>query len=294
MILGCGEWGFRELPLEEHFRIARDFGFRHLEFGIGGGQTGRLPEAMNADDVNAFQKLVRQYEIQTPFCCLENDFTLPDAQMHASQLTVTQKQLHAAADCGAKYVRFFAGFTAASEMTEAIWGRMIDAFVKCQRLCGKLDLKISIETHGRIEMKQGVAHHIHSVTTRRDCLERLLRELPPEIGFNYDPGNLKPFLLESSASSCDLADQLHLDLLNDRINYCHLKDWRRSGKGWIACAPGDDDLDYATLLRQMTFEGVYLIEYEPLEDTKKGIRRGIDYLQRVCPALQWDGSEPRK
>jgi len=23
--LGCGEWGFRELPMEEHFRIAREF-----------------------------------------------------------------------------------------------------------------------------------------------------------------------------------------------------------------------------------------------------------------------------
>ena len=43
--LGCGEWGFRNRPMPEWFEIATGLGFRHLEFGIGGGWTGRLPEA---------------------------------------------------------------------------------------------------------------------------------------------------------------------------------------------------------------------------------------------------------
>ena len=33
--IGCGEWGFRHLPMREHFEIARDFNFKWLEFGIG-------------------------------------------------------------------------------------------------------------------------------------------------------------------------------------------------------------------------------------------------------------------
>ena len=49
--VGCGEWGFRNLPMADHFRIAASFGFRELEFGIGGGQPGRLPEAPSPADI---------------------------------------------------------------------------------------------------------------------------------------------------------------------------------------------------------------------------------------------------
>jgi len=93
-----------------------------------------------------------------------------------------------------------------------------------------------------------------------------------EIGINYDPGNIKA--AEGNSS------QLHLDLLNDRINYCHLKDWKRTGDGWEACGVGDDDLNYGKLLSQMDFQGVYLIEYEPLHDSCDGIRRTLESLDR--------------
>ena len=34
MKVGCGEWGFRDLPMEDHFRIAQKFGFAYLESWI--------------------------------------------------------------------------------------------------------------------------------------------------------------------------------------------------------------------------------------------------------------------
>ena len=43
--------------MADHFRIAAEFGFRELEFGIGGGQPGRLPEAPSAADIAAFKEL---------------------------------------------------------------------------------------------------------------------------------------------------------------------------------------------------------------------------------------------
>lgn len=272
MQLGCGEWGFRNLPMQRHFEIAADFEFRELEFGIGGGQPGRLPDQMTREDARQFQELARSFDIQTSYCCLENDFTSSDRSIHERQVQVTLEQLRWAAECGARFVRLFAGWTPAEGMTEEIWKRMFAAFEACQKECEKLSLTIAIETHGVIREINGVAHHIHSVTTRRDCLERLLRELPEQIGFNYDPGNLKPFAPGDP--------DLFVDLLNGRIQYCHLKDWRRVGDGWVACAPGDDDLDYGALLPRIEFDGVYFIEYEPLEDTIDGIRRSLDYLNQ--------------
>ena len=135
-------------------------------------------------------------------------------------------------------------------------------------------MQIAIETHGALTFHEdGSATHTPTVSTDREGLTRLLQELPAEVGFNYDPGNIK--------AAHPLLDDWHLALLNDRINYCHMKDWRRTEHGWIACAIGDDDLDYSPILSRVKFDGVFLIEYEPLADPQDGIRRSLDYLSSV-------------
>jgi sugar phosphate isomerase/epimerase len=271
--VGCGEWGFRELEIPEHFRLARELGFRTLEFGIGGGQPGRLPDRPSRPDIDAFKALARDFAISTPGCCLENDFTLADPAAHAEMLGRTLGQIRAAWQCGAKQVRLFAGFTPAVAMTEAIWARMGDAFAQSDRLCAELGLTIAVETHGSITMKDGAALHTHTVTTEPASAIRFVRALPPRIGINYDPGNLKAVAPGDKAYG--------LPLFNGRISYCHLKDWRRMGEGWYACAIGDDDLDYGKLLPSVQFNGTYLIEYEPTEDVVDGIRRSLAYLNRI-------------
>ncbi len=209
-------------------------------------------------------------------CCLENDFTLPDPAGHAAQLRAVLARLPAAADCGATVVRLFAGFTPGEEMTEAIWGRLLGALADCAAASERLGMELAVETHGAIApLPDGSAGHRHTATTRRDGLARLAREMPPGVGFNYDPGNVK---------AADPADRRYaLDLVAGRVNYCHLKDWRRVGAGWEACAPGDDDLDYAALLPVAGFGGPYLVEYEPLGDTEAGIARSLAYLRRAFP-----------
>jgi len=278
--IGCGEWGFRDLPMEQHFKIARSFGFQFLEFGIGGGRVGRLSEAPDAEDVGEFIRLGEEYKIATPFCCLENDFTLTDRLGHRAMVEKVLKQMAIAKACLASHVRLFAGFTPLSAMTEPLWKQLLDTLFECQSMASKLGLQIAIETHGAIEHSaDGSAVHSPTVTTDRIALERLLREMPKEIGINYDPGNIK--------AAEGVSSRLHLDLLNSRINYCHLKDWHRQGEGWVACGVGDDDLHYGKLLRDMCFDGVYLIEYEPLHDTEDGIRRSLASLENSGLSIEF-------
>ena len=275
MIVGCGEWGFRELPMEQHFEIAREFGFRYLEFGIGGGQVGRLAEDPSLGDVREFCALGDRFDLRTPFCCIENDFTLSDPDQHRAMMAKVKAQLRVAADCGATHARLFAGFTPSAEMTEALWEQMLSAFSEAADLCSTLGLLIAIETHGAIAKNaDGSLSHLGTSTTDAQGLERLLNELPAEVGFNYDPGNIKAVHPEDE-TYC-------LELLDERINYCHLKDWTRSGAGWRAVAIGEDQMDYAGLLSRMSFDGVYLIEYEPTEDVVDGIRRSLAYLDSAC------------
>jgi sugar phosphate isomerase/epimerase len=281
MILGCGEWGFRNRTTPEYFDIATTLGFRHLEFGIGGGWPGRLPDVPAAADVAAFRRLAERRAVTTKYCCLENDFTRPDAAAHASQVRTVLAQLPAAADCGAEVVRLFAGFTPADQMTETTWDRLLDALATSAAAAERHGMRVAIETHGAItHLPDGTAVHQHTVTTRRDCLTRLVREMPLAVAFNYDPGNLK------AADPSD--DRYAADLLAERVAYCHLKDWRRKGDGWVDCAPGDDSIDYARLLPVPGFDGVYLIEYEPLEDTADGLKRSLAYLRRAIPTARLD------
>src|SRR3954451_7276062 len=113
LTLGCGEWGFRNRPIPEWMDLAVSLGFRHLEFGIGGGWPGRLPEAPTPADVAAFRQLAQRHAVTTRYCCLENDFTKPDPGEHDTQVRTALAQFAPAADCGAKVIRLFAGFTPA-------------------------------------------------------------------------------------------------------------------------------------------------------------------------------------
>lgn len=268
--VGCGEWGFRHLPFAEHFPLAARLGFRCLEIGLGGGLPGRLPPRVDDALVAEVARLRAEHDLSTPFCCIENDLTLPDPQAHAAMVDEVAAQMTQAARLGCTHVRLFAGFTAYDAMTEAIWERLAAAFRALAVRAGELGLTIAIETHGAIAWREGVAHHTHTVTTHRAGLARLLAELPPQIGFNYDPGNIK---------AADPGDRrLALDLLDRRIVYCHLKDWMPRGSGFVPGAPGDGDLDYATLIPAMSYDGVYLVEYEPTADVEDGIRRSLAYL----------------
>lgn len=262
--------------MRAHFEIAAEFGFRELEFGIGGGQAGRLPEAPSETDIAYFRGLAAEFGIATPGCCIENDFTVEDSQLHAAEVDKVLSQIGAASRCGARQVRVFAGFTPLSEMTDLLWSRLIEALRTCDATAAELGISIAIETHGAIRFQPDEsAVHLPTVTTDREALARLLRELPPRIGFNFDPGNIR------AANPADT--RCAVDVLAGRITYCHLKDWIRSGSGWRAVAAGDapDGIQFGELLPQTGYAGTFLIEYEPLHDTREGISRSLDHLRSV-------------
>ena len=280
LLVGCGEWGFRELPMEQHFQVARELGFGALEFGIGGGKPGRLSEAPDAAEVAGFLQLCESYELRTPFCCIENDFTLGDSDAHQAELEKVRAQARVAVDCGATHIRLFCGFTPLPAMDEPRWERMLSAFSDVDELCYRSDVVIAIETHGAISaLPDGSLAHEETVTTEPGALARLMRELPARVGFNYDAGNIK------AARPHD--ESYGLEVIRERINYCHMKDWTREGEGWRAVAIGEDDMDWGALLEEMDFAGVHLIEYEPTEDVVDGIGRSLAYLDRAAPAWRF-------
>jgi sugar phosphate isomerase/epimerase len=94
---------------------------------------------------------------------------------------------------------------------------VLGALETCAAAAARRRMTIAIETHGAIaRLPDGSLSHRHTVTTRRDCLQRLIAQMAPAVAFNYDPGNLK---------AADPADRRYAaDLLAGRVSYCHLKD----------------------------------------------------------------------
>lgn len=273
MRLGLGWWGFRELPFKEHLDICKEFGFKILEIGLGDELPSTFSIGLDKTGIEKAVALANNFDIRMPFATVENDFTLDNLEDHNEMIEHVLSSIRQAALFKITHIRIFIGFMPAEDITNRIYSQAIDAMKRCSLLCSELDMSISIETHGRIVHKGGIAYHYNTMSTDPKYLEKMMKDLPNNVGFNYDPGNIKA-VRPSDKSYC-------LDIINERINYCHLKDWKRKQGGWEAVAIGDDDLDYSRILEKIKFEGIYLIEYEPLHDLKSGIRRSLDYLTNI-------------
>ncbi|MCR8635327.1 sugar phosphate isomerase/epimerase family protein [Paenibacillus radicis (ex Xue et al. 2023)] len=279
MIVGLGEWGLQYRSIEDHCRIARNFDLRYLELGIGGDFPGRIQRDIGQQGIDDLLTCMKDYGIKAPFVALDNDFTIGGQEQLSKMKERVAHDIRLASRLNATHVRLFTGFELAAEMTEERWAWMLQAFVEMNDLCSEFGMVISIETHGRNTPVNNGFIHEHTTSTEWNSLQRLLKELPSTVGFNFDPGNLK-----AVDSSRPLAD--YAKLLGGRINYCHLKDWKQTDNYWVACAPGDDDLNYDELLKDVSFQGVYLIEYEQVDDVVEGIGRSLNYLRSIRPDLR--------
>lgn len=279
MKLGVGEWGFRNLGMEEHCKITAGLGFHCMELGVGGDFKGRLSADMSAPAIAMTKACLADYRIKTPFMCVENDFSRGSARELEQAVEQVKREALFAKEFGVTHLRLFAGFTPIADFTEETWRNMLKAFREVNAFCEALGLQIAVETHGALTPHgQGVVHTSTASTDPR-ALKRLLETLPRNIGINFDPGNLVP--LRSGGP------EAFEPLLQERINYCHLKDWVQNEDGsWRAVGVGEGAIDWKQLLNLMDFDGVYLIEYEPTEDVEDGIRRSLAYLRQLFPDLQ--------
>lgn len=273
MDVGCGWWGFRELPFAAHLDMCSTVGFRTLEIGIGDEFTATFPMETGRKQVAEAVSKAAGAGIKLSLATAENDFSLSDSRAHRHTLDHVLAVIDIARLFGVSHLRLFAGFTPVKDFTARLYEQVVDAFKLVNERCVEYGIAISIETHGKITWKGDVALHENTISTDPHYLERLMRDLPGNIGFNYDPGNIKAVWPEES--------DCFASILADRINYCHLKDWIARDGGWVAAAIGDGTLDYGSLLPRISYNGVYLIEYEPLGDLEDGIRRSLAYLEQL-------------
>lgn len=273
MKLGNAAWGFRETPLEKQLEITRDMDLSLLELSIANSPTDVLQLEATDDDIQKVKGLFAKYNIELSYAAASNDFSYQDEAECLKQLEKLKKVIDIAGKLNLKAIRVFFGFSQDSMSAERL-ARANSLMKEAAIYASQYDLELSIETHGAVEAKPVGVKHIGNTSTDAVAFGEFIQTLPDNVGINYDPANLWAI--------GDNSPYNFYKKLEDRINYVHLKDFRKiAGADAIepvACGEGGLDWDEELSVLK-NYDGPALIEYENVEDAEDGFRRSLAFLK---------------
>lgn len=269
MIYGNAAWGFRELPLEEQLRITAGMGLSVLELGIANAPRD-LPADADSGKLAEVKALYEKYNIQLLCAAAGNDFTNNSRE----DVGKIKKVIDICARLGVKYLRIFAGFSAAAEVTGKRRDIMIDCLREVAAYATEQGVVAAVETHGGVTAYDDGVEHFASVTTNADTLAEILKQVP-ELMVNYDPANLY---------AVGIADQKEFwGKIKDRVCCVHLKDFVKLPTGHLRpAACGESDFDWrAELSMLQSFEGPAMFEYEIPESVEEGCIKCFNFIKKT-------------
>ena len=277
MKIGNAAWGFRETAIEKQLAITRDMGLELLELSIAGYPTNELQLDSSAGDIQKIKALFKQYGISSECAAAGNDFTMPDEKKCRIEVEKLCRVIDMASVVDSKLIRIFAGFSPAAEVTGMRWKTMISCIRESAAYASKCGIKLALETHGGVNhVSKMECVHFHSVSTTLEMLVELLKEVPENVGVNFDPANLYAVGIEKPEN--------FFEAVSSRVNYMHLKDFKKNPATGlltpVAC--GESEMNWKNLMAAIKdFSGPALIEYENPGDAEDGFRRSLDYLKTV-------------
>lgn len=273
MMIGAAAWGFRELPLEQQLKICRDLGCESLELGIANA-PGDVPLDSSEEEINIIKTLYEKYDMKL-FCgATGNDFSSGDEEEIREQIDKVKRAVDLCRKLGIAYLRIFAGFSPAAEVSGERWERMILAINETASYAKEQGVTLAIETHGGVNGFADGVEHFASVSTETDTLEKLLKELDETVLFVFDPANL------AAAGHKNVMPQYLL--LKERIAYMHAKNFMELQSGHLNPAAVETGIfDWQKFFAEiMPASGTYLVEYEKPESIVQGIKESLDSLRK--------------
>ena len=259
---GCDPW------------VAYDYlsraGVRYVEvpalapsMGLKHGLTTFAPEAMDDTDIQAFRDRLHGLGLQpitvTAMCHLDD----------ARQVQALRRRIDFAAALGCRYV--ITDSTEQEKPGEA-WGKVIIVLRELADYADHRGVQLALETHAG------------PTRTGRLAGQFLAEVDHPNVGFNYDTGNILYY-----NDGVDPADDI--SKIADRVVHVHLKDTHGRREEWKFCTLGEGRVNFAKILetlRMAGFKGPYSLEIEGLagEDLNRDgylrrVRKSLDYLQSI-------------
>jgi sugar phosphate isomerase/epimerase len=276
MILGNAAWGFRETPLEKQLKITEAMGLSLLELSMGNSSADSLRLDASNEEMKKVREMFKQHGVDLLCGSTGNDFTGEDAESCREDAKNVCKAIDVAAEMGIKYLRIFAGFSPVDEVVGCRWNTMIECINIVAEHAREKEVALSIETHGGVEKKSETeCRHFHSTSTEEKALEKLLEEIPKDVGINFDPANL-------NAVGYEKPEEVYRKI-SDRVNYIHLKDFAPiEGSEYLTpAACGEGPVDWKSLMDALkSYDGPALIEYENTSDAEDGFKRSLEFLKK--------------
>lgn len=267
MKYGNAAWGFRETPLEQQLQITKDMALKVLELGIANAPN----DIQIGDDINTVKELYRKYGIELVCAATGNDFSTGSRE----DVTKIMAVIDMCSDMGVRYLRIFSGFSPVGEVTGDRWKTMIDCLRTVADYAKTKNVIPVIETHGGVNsFEDGGVRHFHTTSTNLETLKKMLKELPENIGINYDPANLY------AVGICN-PDEVYQEIKN-KVCYIHMKDFAPMPSGNLKpAACGESDMDWRTILDGIGQRDIIaLFEYENTEDIKEGCIRSYNHIKQ--------------
>lgn len=257
--LACAAWGFRKLTPAQYFAAAHRLGLDAVEINLDEGESRHLSPAASEAELAQTLRVAADAGIRIVAVAGGNDFTSADAFERTRQVDAMRRQLDICAILSVKVIRVFAGFIDDKQVSDEIFGRAIECFARVAPYAESLGVTLAMENHGGI------------TKTGAECM-RLLRDLPPIVGLNYDPANFR-HVDEDPLSA--------LEVCRERIVYSHWKDVRLAGGEWEYCAMGEGVIAWQPIVDELKsfYDGIWAIEYEEPADIERGTRVSLECLK---------------
>ena len=270
MNFGNAAWGFRETPLEKQLEITRNMGLDILELGIANAPKD-IPLDADEKVLDTVKELYKKYKIQLLCAATGNDFSTGGK----SDVGKIKKVTDICAYLGVKYLRIFAGFSPAEEVTGSRWDSMIESLCEVSAYGREKGVVMTVETHGGVNAFEDGVEHFYSVSAKPELLCKMLGELPEYVKVNFDPANLAAVGIKNPETV--------YEKIKDRVAVVHLKDFAVLPSGHLKpSACGDGDINWKNVMNALAdFSGPALFEYENTEDIEEGSKRCLEYIKNI-------------
>lgn len=274
MLFGNASWGFRETPLEKQLEITADMGLNILELGIANAPND-IPLDAADDELLNVKSLFEKYGVKLLCAATGNDFT----EGGRNDVIKVKRVVDICSRLGIKYLRIFAGFTPAAEVTGEIRDTMIYCLNEVYKYAENKKVILTVETHGGVNAFDDGVEHVHSISTEPRALLRMISDVP-SIKMNYDPSNLW-------AVGIDKPEAVY-EKIKEKVCCVHLKDFVRLPSGHLLpAACGESDMDWKGILKPIKDLDIpVLFEYENTADVKDGCIRCYKYINKILKEIE--------
>lgn len=258
--LACAAWGFRNYSPREYFAAVKNLGLDFVEINLDEGQTEHLSPSDSDAELMAAKQQAEEQGVRIVAVAGSSDFTVSDPAARQMQIDEVKRQIDVCTVLEAEVLRLFAGWVSEKQVTDTSFAHVRECLSQLAPYAKANDVVLAVENHGGI------------TATGAQC-RRLLEDLPPSVGFTYDPANFR---------HCDEDPLAALVVIGNRVVYSHWKDVRLAEDEWEYCAMGEGVITWEPIVEELArfYDGYWAIEYEEPDDVERGTKVSYQYLRK--------------